>query len=470
MASENRIPVPSAPPLQLAANERHVSDDAQKDSHPSKQRLQPVLPSMASSEEYSRREAPQASSIVAERVPLHRIYNEQDQSALMRLYAMARYRLYDPPSENTHASPEAAAPAESNESPPPVDFLRRHRHREQDTVGAMLARLSRSSQSSRDQEKGGRASPSALHRTESAGWYEPWSFKNCLGEGSNEKEVGNTVFGPNVSNANRKRSLRKDLYSFLWQSPMVPLVLRVINISMIACTLGITARVVVLLRQDKVIMAAGASPYLSLALSPPSLVYAVIQIWIEFHSQPIGLWKAQAKLWFMMIELLLSCFWSAELALAFDNYYTSMVQCVEVPSFYLGYDQIVPDLNHKDSICGLQLSHICVCFVSVMVYILLCLVCHRVLTSGYIVPYIPPGYVYSILVMNIMAVVYERIVVCVGYQDSTTEVVESREVSNAKVAASAGGNWLVAGDGSARALATRACHKARKSNCLPRAL
>ena len=48
---------------------------------------------------------------------------------------------------------------------------------------------------------------------------------------------------------------------------------------------------------------------------------------LEYFGRPLGLWRTSAKLAHTLSEVVFICAWSAELALCFDNYITSPLNC-----------------------------------------------------------------------------------------------------------------------------------------------
>ncbi|KOS14126.1 hypothetical protein Malapachy_3915 [Malassezia pachydermatis] len=303
---------------------------------------------------------------VEEWVPIHHIYTEREWRQWRALQQTSHHRLY------TNDVSEKAPPHPTEESQGMDSdsiFLKTRRYRLQDTVGWMTQRLA--DRSSEDTEKPP-ADPMTLNRTESAGWNEPWSFKNALGD-EKEDKVGVMLFG--AEGQKKVEAIEKKVFLFLMRKPIVPILFRVINIVLISTTLAVGTRLHIALSTTHNSSAVGVSPLTAVIFSPPSLVYALFQVWIEFQSRPIGLWRASAKLWYMMLELVFVCLWSAELALAFDNYFTSAIVCVHTSSpFYAIEDSMVRYLPNKDTVCGLQISLICVTFVSVLVYLMVFLV------------------------------------------------------------------------------------------------
>ena len=90
-------------------------------------------------------------------------------------------------------------------------------------------------------------------------------------------------------------------------------------------------------------------------------------------TRPIGLWGLSSKLWYTAIEIVFTCLWSALLALAFDNYFTSTIACqANASPFFPIIEQVLKsygDVEDKGKICSLQITLICLCMVSVVVYV-----------------------------------------------------------------------------------------------------
>ncbi|WFD33588.1 hypothetical protein MCUN1_000401 [Malassezia cuniculi] len=218
-----------------------------------------------------------------------------------------------------------------------------------------------------------------MHKAPSEKWNEPWyptvDERDALQQTSifaNVDRDGNpTTF--TVGGTHQPKSAIARWKMFLLHNAFVPLLARLTNITLITCTLAVG--IVLRNRLNRIDRphAVGQSPLLTILFSPPSLVHAFFQIWLEYMTRPIGLWGLSSKLWYLAIEIVFTCLWAALLALTFDNYFTSTIACQSNASpFYPLIEQLLKnlgDVQDKASLCGLQIALICLCMVSVFVYV-----------------------------------------------------------------------------------------------------
>jgi len=78
---------------------------------------------------------------------------------------------------------------------------------------------------------------------------------------------------------------------------------------------------------NRILGALGSSITLMIIIAPLTIVHVLIAIYLEYFGRPLGLWRTSSKLFYTLLETVFVCIWSAALALAFDNYYTSILQC-----------------------------------------------------------------------------------------------------------------------------------------------
>ena len=78
---------------------------------------------------------------------------------------------------------------------------------------------------------------------------------------------------------------------------------------------------------------------------------------MEYFGRPLGLWRTSAKLAHTLVEVVFICAWSAALALAFDNFFTSVIPCASSSST-AWYNQI-PRTSSPENLDGLVGKHIC---------------------------------------------------------------------------------------------------------------
>ncbi|KAF8501897.1 hypothetical protein JB92DRAFT_2975140 [Gautieria morchelliformis] len=138
----------------------------------------------------------------------------------------------------------------------------------------------------------------------------------------------------------RKRNLR----SFLLNNTYVPLFSRIANITFTIVTLVLAVRIRVIEQENHVRGVVGSSPVLAIIFAPLTLVHVMIAIYLEYFGRPLGLWRTSAKLAHTLSEVVFICAWSAELALCFDNYFTSSLNCAP-RSTVQWYSELPPPAN-----------------------------------------------------------------------------------------------------------------------------
>ncbi|PWN19548.1 hypothetical protein BCV69DRAFT_294695 [Microstroma glucosiphilum] len=159
---------------------------------------------------------------------------------------------------------------------------------------------------------------------------------------------------------------------FLMRNPFVPLLFRAINFSFTTATLAVAIRLYMILHSEGAADSVGASPVVAIIFAPLSLIHVASQVWLEYFSRPIGLWAVKSKLSYQLIELVFISLWSAELALTFDNYATSSLNCVgwysssSSCSISNGSPLKTPSL--KPTICSYQAAFIGLTFTTLVAY------------------------------------------------------------------------------------------------------
>lgn len=163
---------------------------------------------------------------------------------------------------------------------------------------------------------------------------------------------------------------------FLLHNPFVPLLFRLINIAFTASTLAIAVKLYIILKREGAEDSVGSSPIVAIIFAPLTLIHVGVQIYVEYFSKPIGLWRVGSKLFYTLTELIFVCLWSAVLSLSFDNYFTSTLVCSTLNSPYTGGgdqpvfgQQTLNDPSVKPSICRLQGALIGLVFTSLLAYV-----------------------------------------------------------------------------------------------------
>lgn len=136
-----------------------------------------------------------------------------------------------------------------------------------------------------------------------------------------------TGFGYGFGSKNKKYTARYASWSwwrgFLLHHPFGPLFVRSINLVITTCTLAVAIRERQSLRRMGVENIVGVSPLLGIIFAPLTLAHIFFQVWLEYFGRPIGLWSVRSKLFGTSIEIVFVGMWSAEMALAWDNYFTT---------------------------------------------------------------------------------------------------------------------------------------------------
>ncbi|UZJ50972.1 hypothetical protein CBS101457_000292 [Exobasidium rhododendri] len=247
------------------------------------------------------------------------------------------------------------------------------------------------------------------HQPLTPGWESPWRAEarggnsiefgkyrfNNYGEGgyfprsdtnrSNGSRNGKTLGRNGMTTIHKKEKKRATSMlstewwkQFLLYNPFVPLLFRIVNIAFATATLAIAIRLHLLLKREGAEVAVGSSPIVAIIFSPFTLIHVAYQIWLEYFGRPIGLWQVGSKLFYTLIEVVFICLWSAELALSFDNYFTSTLVCTPTNSPYAnetngsipGGEQSLNDPSAKGEICNLQSALIGLVFVSLLAYVI----------------------------------------------------------------------------------------------------
>lgn len=322
------------------------------------------------------------------RIPLHLPYTSADAAHWNSLQKQSMHRLYAEHADQGQRPELVRPPAESLDTTKP----RRAPH---DMIGwSFLSHHDEKKMMLNDQHT------LTQYKSPIPAWNEPWAFKDALGADSNAQVAGNTLVGSRIQKGVFHVSWHQKLAVFFLRNPFVPLLLRLVNIAVLTSTLAVGVRLRRKLIHHHIESAVGISPLTAIIFAPLSLAYALFQIWLEYKSRPIGLWKASSKLWYMTLELVFVCLWSAELALSFDNYFTSTIGCIKSPSpFYShAYQDTNANISDKSPFCNLQTSLICLNFISVMVYLVVFLVrCSITTYKGVIIPHILPCHVAALV-------------------------------------------------------------------------
>lgn len=164
-------------------------------------------------------------------------------------------------------------------------------------------------------------------------WNEPWKPQMHAGllHVSNgwpdDKMEDDTGFGYGYGSKGKGSKARFAQWgwwrNFLLHHPFTPLFVRFSNIVITTITLAVAIRLRTTLHNEHRESIVGVSPLLGTIFSPLTLAHIFFQVWLEYFGRPIGLWSVRAKLFGTSIEIIFVGMWSAEMALSWDNYYTT---------------------------------------------------------------------------------------------------------------------------------------------------
>ncbi|KAK0555144.1 hypothetical protein OC846_001825 [Tilletia horrida] len=161
--------------------------------------------------------------------------------------------------------------------------------------------------------------------------------------------------------------------TFLLLNPFAPFFFRMINLTFTTATLAVAIKIHERLRAIGDASLVGSSPILGIIFAPLTLAHVFSQIYMEYFGRPIGLWSVRSKLFYTLIELVFVCFWSAELALSFDNLSTSPLECCCGASRLFNEDDLDLINRNQDKvgyICRLQSTLAGLSFVSLLAYLI----------------------------------------------------------------------------------------------------
>ncbi|KAF8516208.1 hypothetical protein BU17DRAFT_93035 [Hysterangium stoloniferum] len=234
--------------------------------------------------------------------------------------------------------------------------------------------------------------PFTLSYTKTPGWNTPWTPRipgdsplNPAPSGVDMEiglptETGKETTSPEGGHLSPWGKKKRKLRSYILHNNYVPLVSRVVNITFTTVALAFAVRIRVVESSSHLRGAVGSSPFLAVIFAPATLVHVMVAIYLEYFGRPLGLWRTSAKLAHTLLEVLFICIWSAELALCFDNYTTSMLHCTP-PSAVSWYSELPPvpylfgqnpspeTTQIADRICDYQRNLIGVVMVALVFYI-----------------------------------------------------------------------------------------------------
>lgn len=237
----------------------------------------------------------------------------------------------------------------------------------------------------------------SVNQAHTPGWNSPWQpFEGGLfgGPGTTTRSSGDMdekhrgrARGASVSRKRRRqnrsggvspavlssraRRMAK-LEQFVLVSPWAPLVFRIANTAVSACTLALAARLLVLQGDADADGVVGMSPLLAVVFAPLTLVHVFVNMYLELFGRPIGIWRMGPKMAHTLLELVFICMWSATLSLSFDDLFTSSLACTAYTP-YAKYNERSGELDidpeRQDIMCRYQRALVSFVFVSVLLYV-----------------------------------------------------------------------------------------------------
>ncbi|OBZ79086.1 Regulator of phospholipase D SRF1 [Grifola frondosa] len=236
--------------------------------------------------------------------------------------------------------------------------------------------------------------PITLSQNITPGWETPWTSRppgepRGLNVRDRNNENGNAQARTDDDEKQSPWARRKKRFrAYMLYNTYVPLLFRFVNIVLTTAALAMAIRIRILEERHHVRGAVGSSPTLVIIFGSLTLVHVMIAIYVrktfrtqnlqlEYFGRPLGLWHTSWKLAYTLSEVVFICAWSAALALAFDNFFTSPIPCASASSISWYSEIPRPSLPHGvnaleggvgDTICDDQLALICLVGVGLMMY------------------------------------------------------------------------------------------------------
>ncbi|GAA6009082.1 phospholipase D regulator [Rhodotorula paludigena] len=209
----------------------------------------------------------------------------------------------------------------------------------------------------------------SINQTTTPGWSTPWTpFRR-------EEDPRDYQDPFDLSQNATQQSKRSRFEMFILQHPFSPLLIRTINLILIGCTLGLAAHIRVLEVENNIIGIMGTSTLFAIIVAPFAIVHIFVTLYIEYFGLPIGLWKIHTKMTHTLTELVFICLYSAVLSLAFNDLFTSSLECTNYTP-YERYNTPPPSLDENGvsrglsrTICRQQIAQVSFIFCSVVFYI-----------------------------------------------------------------------------------------------------
>lgn len=245
--------------------------------------------------------------------------------------------------------------------------------------------------------------PFTKAQAETPGWDSPWNPRKWLTEPEQahhperrpSAEVnGGTLTGPGLGTypsrtstttrgaggSKRKRSWKRRRRKFRqWclHNLYVPLLFRMINLAFTSATLAVAIQTRKTEKRNEAMGILGSSSTVTIIFAPLTLVHVIVAIYLEYFGRPVGLWQTSAKLAHTLLEVVFICAWSASLALCFNDFFTTPLECGPASADRWWSDlPVMPNevaerfqgTEEGRTLCREQLALICLAFVTLTSY------------------------------------------------------------------------------------------------------
>lgn len=245
--------------------------------------------------------------------------------------------------------------------------------------------------------------PFTKAQAETPGWDSPWNPRKWLTEPEqahhperrpSAEANGGTLTGPGLGTypsrtseatargggSKRKRSWKRRRRKFRqWclHNLYVPLLFRMINLAFTSATLAVAIQTRKTEKRNEAMGILGSSSTVTIIFAPLTLVHVIVAIYLEYFGRPVGLWQTSAKLLHTLLEVVFICAWSASLALCFNDFFTTPLECGPASADRWWSDlPVMPNevaerfqgTAEGRTLCREQLALICLAFVTLSSY------------------------------------------------------------------------------------------------------
>lgn len=244
--------------------------------------------------------------------------------------------------------------------------------------------------------------PFTKAQAETPGWDSPWNPRKWITEPEEahhpdrraSTDVGNgdlnrpplgtypsrTSEATGRGGSKRKRSWKRRRRKFRqWclHNLYVPLLFRMINLIFTSATLTVAIDTRKTEKRHEAMGILGSSATVTIIFAPLTLAHVLAAIYLEYFGRPVGLWKTSAKLLHTLLEVVFICAWSASLALCFNDFFTTPLECgprtadrwwSNLPLMPNELAERLKGTGEGRELCREQLALICLAFVTLASY------------------------------------------------------------------------------------------------------